>query len=435
MGGSSAAALPVMLLSTVLALAGATQDFPLLANVMFDICGVHDFQLTPSSPCHYNIFSFSVVWSECGEAHGTDFSGFRSCMDGCISKQTCKNACVSFQTKEDVGTCENECGRMVDCVREATMTAEGQVSAETDARTCFTGSGSGAASASFLATSRQGALVRALVSRTDPSGVSASALQPDADYHALFPENCALRLPGVGAPWAQPFPVPPSPMGLGTGTLGVPEPAPVQPRFANEVQAVASTRAKEAEPLPAEWHADRFEQFSGEKALPPDDGLAVPPALRSNHPWWRKPQSFWIEDCPKVVQVTGAESSVQGERMGIYMLTPMRPGLQQGGRPIYVSRDGHFLYYWKDMQSWRIGMNPRDATAGITSDATDAPCPGDAVDWRIFAGSSWVKGLPIKAVAAYQLEDPMPSPRALKGGGSSKLEGRAFRVAAAPARA
>jgi len=413
-GASSAAALlPVMLLAAVLALADAAQDFPLLANVIFDVCGAGDFQIGPASPCHYHLFGISVAWSACSEAHAADGGGFRICMLGCVTSDVCKQACAEATPASAAVQCGDECGRVVSCVRGAADSATGQVSAETMTRECFTGSGGGSSpqASSFLAA--RGVARRMHLEQQMP--LANVTFEPEENFKNLFPEDCQLHSTGGGAAWAQPLEAPAQPSGYGSRPLAIQQPPPPPPRFSGEVEAIVAARAASATPLPADWHLARAGVFLDPEATPMP-GPSLPPALAPEQPnWWSEdapvassifaPAGSEAQACPAVVELSGAEATEQGERMGTYLLTSEVPTQHQEGRPIYQHSNGQYLYYWAEFKMWRVGDSFDAAAAGLTSEASGAACPEDAGAWRVYSGGAWaaVSTVAVREVGALSM--------------------------------
>lgn len=158
---ASRRAFPVMLLAAALALVRAAEDFPMLLNVVFDLCGAERFNLAPSSPCPFTIFGFSVAWSECSSSYGTAWPQFSTCLAGCVNRKSCDRVCGEVNVTSE--HCHAECNKATDCVQLAMREATGQVSAESFVRQCFStnpGTAVGTSLLSAAAARRAGAGVR-----------------------------------------------------------------------------------------------------------------------------------------------------------------------------------------------------------------------------------------------------------------------------------
>jgi len=192
---------PLMWLCSAL-LARAAQDFPYLANVMYDICGTGSYDLTPASPCHFRLFGLALAWQECGEGHTTDFPAFQACLGGCVSKTLCTDICGS-STNATSRQCREECQVLTGCVRQALSTSTGQVSAESAARTCFrtgvhTSTPVEAPVAKLQAPPAATILAQALVRDQHPNGAAEAAEVEDLlgeGFQGSAPAQATLPVP------------------------------------------------------------------------------------------------------------------------------------------------------------------------------------------------------------------------------------------------
>jgi len=387
--------------ATGVKLASRAKDFPLLTNLLFDMCGVSTtFDLSPSSPCQYSVFGLSVAWSECGDAHESDMTGFRACLGSCSTPDICARACSEHPAGMAKQQCDAECDVLSSCLREALLKSTGQVSAETQARTCFTGAGG-------KASTRAGAS-SFLAARAKRNSTRASdEFKPAADYAILFPKSCEL-LGEDRSSWRQKLPVPPAPVGHGSAPLEKTTPAPPPLKFADAFKATLGELDIATTPLPAAWHDARHGAFNGQAAK----GPPVPPALDTGEDWMKNAQDD-VPECAKTMSVMGLEFTEQGSRMGKFELVEdAPPGVHSAGRPVYRSSKGQYLYYWDTLKVWRIGDDYMTPEAGVTSTAGLATeCPDLAQGWSAWIGGQWTKKHPINVVAA----NDVPPPPANKG--------------------
>lgn len=89
-----------------------------------------------------------------------------------------------------------------------------------------------------------------------------------------------------------------------------------------------------------------------------------------------------------IVSISGAASSNQGSREGVYTIVP---GVSQGGMPVYKQGSGSsYLYYWPEFTDWRIGRDYSAASAGIISLDNKLQCPQQASAWAYWDSDNFV---------------------------------------------
>ena len=84
-------------------------------------------------------------------------------------------------------------------------------------------------------------------------------------------------------------------------------------------------------------------------------------------------------------------AGTQTKKMGLFQ---MQPALAAGGKPVWMNRDGAFMYYWPAYSDWLIGPDVTKVAAWLTSTSnTDTGCPQDSSGWEEYVGAneSWVK--------------------------------------------
>lgn len=261
---------------------GAVQDFPLLTNMLLDVCGVAQFEFTPTYPCQYHLLSLSYIWSECSEGYADNIDGFRSCVIGCVEPDMCQLACKGF-SNADAATgefCTIECSKVLQCTQDAALRSAGPVSAETLVRKCFHG---------------RGKVNAALVMITDSARRFREQVQNQVPHELdkLLRKGCNLRTDesqnGGGTPWAPLLRIPNEPPGLRAKPLLSGQRQKIPMRFEKNVQELVKSRHNAAQTLPKNWNEDIRDIFLKPRGTPPP-GPAVPLALSSEH-WWFDPKA------------------------------------------------------------------------------------------------------------------------------------------------
>jgi hypothetical protein len=113
------------------------QEFPMLANVIYSICGMTDIDFSVSHPCAFSLFGMAYAFTECGVAHSADFQNFQTCVDGCSHNINCGFACNDPEVKNP--ECLPQCNVVAMCIEKVAGDSRsvGQHSVENNLRECF----------------------------------------------------------------------------------------------------------------------------------------------------------------------------------------------------------------------------------------------------------------------------------------------------------
>lgn len=264
-GPAAMGAGPLLLALLVSALSGAARaEFPLMADVILDVCGTGQFTLDASSPCHFHILGFSMAWSECSAFHKTDMKGFEGCLRSCVGDgDQCNKICGGGPKETHSQHCYGECDVVVQCVKDAAGSSTGPVSAEHEVSKCFYRMPATPAPASFLSL---GAARRRELRRAQD--------QPLVSFAKLFPKSCEVHTMARAR-----LEVPDEPDGHGTAPFALPEGKPIEPLFP-EMKDLINDHLASATTLSPAWHAQHMSVFTGPEAKP-DPGPALPEAVQT----------------------------------------------------------------------------------------------------------------------------------------------------------